>query len=83
MLRNKKVYYYLYDYEDYSTKNGLSIDLFNEEIATYVTQNQNELKAVLEKEYDFSKSQGFVQKYLSVGTNDCSKRLAEFIISLV
>lgn len=83
MLRNKKVYYYLYDYKDYSTKNGLSIDLFSEEISPYVTENVTDLKTVLEKEYDFTKTQNFVEKYLSVGTNDCSKRLAKFVINLV
>lgn len=83
MLRNKRVYYYLYDYKDYSSKNGLSIDLFSEEIAPYVVESCDELKAVLQQEYDFTKAQGFVEKYLSTGTSNCAKRLAEFVINLI
>ena len=83
MLLNKKVYFYLYDYEDYSAKNGLALDLFSEAIAQNVTASSDELKVILEKEYDFSKSQEYVEKYLSVGTENCAERLASFIIKLV
>ncbi len=83
MLLGKKVYYYLYDYEDYSRNNGLGIDLFSEKISPIVTKTSLELKEVLEKEYDFTLTQAFVEKYLSVGTENCTERLAEFILSLV
>lgn len=83
MLRNKKVYYYLYDYKDYSQNNGLNLDLFSEEISPYVTENKDDLKRILENEYDFSKTQMFTKKYLSVSTENCADQLAQFIISLV
>lgn len=83
MLLDKKVYYYLYDYDDYSTKNGLAIDLFSEPIADYVTVSSEELKQILEKEYDYGKTKEYVEKYLSVGTENCAVRLADFIINLV
>ncbi len=83
MLLEKKVYYYLYDYEDYSAKNGLAVDLFTEAIAENVTTSSEELKTILEKEYDFGKLKEYVEKYLSVGTENCASRLAEFIINLV
>ena len=83
MLLGKKVYYYLYDYEDYSSKNGLELDLFSEEIAPFVTKNADELCEILKKEYDFSLEQRYVEKYLSVGTENCATRLSEFVISLL
>ncbi len=83
MLLGKEVYFYLYDYEEYSEKNGLNLDLFSEKISAFVTQNGEELKAILEKEYDFSALDEYVEKYLSVGKNDCSKRLAKFVLELL
>lgn len=83
MLLNKKVYFYLYDYESYNTKNGLALDLFSEAVAQNVTTSAEELKEILEKEYDFSKTHEYVEKYLSVGTENCAERLAAFIINLV
>ena len=38
---------------------------------------------ILENEYDFSKTQMFTKKYLSVSTENCADQLAQFIISLV
>jgi CDP-glycerol glycerophosphotransferase len=83
MLLNKKVYYYLYDYDDYTEKNGLALDLFSEAIAPYVARSADELCEVLKKDYDFSLEKRYVEKYLSVGTENCSKRLAEFVIGLL
>ncbi len=83
MLVGKQVYYYLYDYEEYKQKNGLNLDLFSEEIGAVVTENAEELKFVLEKEYDFSKIKAYIKKYLSVGSENCSSRLAEFILRLL
>lgn len=82
MLLGKKVYFYLYDYEDYSTKNGLSVDLFSEAVAEYVAVSAEDLKEILKKEYDFAKLNEYVEKYLSVGTENCADRLAEFIKNL-
>ena len=82
MLRGKKVYYYLYDYDEYSKKCGLNLDLFSEEVSRVVTTESLKLRKLLENEYDFSATDSFVKKYLSVPTENCSKRLAEFIISL-
>lgn len=83
MLLGKKVYYYLYDYDDYTTKNGLELNLFSEDIAPYVTKNAEELCELLKKDYDFSLLQRYLEKYLSVGTENCAKRLAEFVIKLL
>ena len=83
MLRSKKVYYYLYDYQEYSKKCGLNLDLFSEEVSRVVTTENTELKELLEKDYDFSATDSFVKKYLSVSADNCSKQLAEFVISLI
>ncbi len=83
MLLQKEVYYYLYDYDDYTAKNGLAIDLFSEPIAENVTACKEELKEILQKKYDYSKAESFVEKYLSTGTENCALRLAEFILDLV
>lgn len=83
MLLKKQVYFYLYDYEDYTAKNGLALDLFSEPICDKVTSSAKELKELLQKDYDYLKSAEYVKKYLSVGTENCSQRLADFIIKLV
>lgn len=83
MLRKKKVYYYLYDYEEYREKNGLNLDLFSEAIAPFVTKESQELQDIINKEYDYSLCQMYVDKYLSVGSQDCSKRLAQFVLGLL
>lgn len=82
MLLEKQVYFYLYDYADYSTKNGLALDLFSEPVSDCVTSSAEELKQILEKVYNFAKAQEYVEKYLSVGTENCAVRLAAFIINL-
>lgn len=83
MLLNKKVYFYLYDYDEYSKNNGLNLDLFSEKVSAVVTQQADELKQMLEREYDFSLTRDYVDKYLSVGTQNCAERLADFIKNLV
>ncbi len=83
MLLGKKVYYYLYDYDDYSEKNGLALDLFSEEIAPFVVRTADKLCEVLKKDYDFSLQKRYIEKYLSVDTNDCAKRLSEFVVGLL
>lgn len=83
MLLKKPVYYYLYDYEDYTSKNGMSIDLFSEEIGEYVTENAEDLGGILKKDYNFSKMQSYVDKYLSFKTDNYTKVLADFILSLM
>ena len=82
MLLKKQVYFYLYDYTDYGAKNGLALDLFLEPISKNVTSLAEELKQILENEYDFAKAQEYVEKYFSVGTDNCAMRLAAFIINL-
>lgn len=83
MLLGKRVYYYLYDYEDYSRNNGLNLDLFSEEISAFATKTAEGLGELLKQEYDFALTQAYVEKYLSVGTENCAQRLAEFIKGLV
>jgi hypothetical protein len=73
----------LYDYEEYSKKCGLNLDLFSEDVSRVVTTENLKLKELLENDYDFSATENFVKKYLSVPACDCSKRLAEFVISLI
>ena len=83
MLLQKKVYFYLYDYDEYSKNNGLNLDLFSEKVSEVTTKESAKLKQMLENEYDFSLTKDYVNKYLSVGTKDCAKRLADFIKNLV
>ncbi|MBE6777403.1 MAG: CDP-glycerol glycerophosphotransferase family protein [Ruminococcaceae bacterium] len=83
MLLEKKVYFYLYDYDEYSKNNGLNLDLFSEKVSEVTTKESAKLKQMLENEYDFSLTKDYVNKYLSVGTKDCAKRLADFIKNLV
>ena len=60
----KPVYFYLYDYEDYLSKNGLNVKLFDEFPDCVFTDAEKLFKAICDGHYDFENYNKFCEKYL-------------------
>lgn len=69
---------YLYDYENYSTNNGLNINLF-EELKPYVYKDYKEVIESLKKDYDKNIVYQFKIKYADDNIGNYTFNLANFI----
>lgn len=79
LVCNKKVMFFLYDYEEYSKQNGLNIDLF-EEFPLYTAKNANELLKVLKEDnYDLKELKRLREKYVPNTLGNCTKRMIDLI----
>ena len=81
-LKEKPVYFYIYDYKDYVKEVGLNINI-KEEMCGYAEENAVILCKKMEEKYDFDILNKFKRKYISVKLNNCTERLAEFIVGLM
>lgn len=83
-LTNKPLYLYTYDVEDYSRTTGLNMDFKKESIGKYAFSNAEELmKNLTEEPYDYEALEVFRKKYIDIDVNDCTKKLADYIESLL
>lgn len=80
-LQDKEVYFYLYDEEEYCQTTGMNMDFSQEEVAVYVARTPDELKDVLNVEYDKDKMRIFRDKYFQV--ENCTATMAEFLMNLM
>ena len=79
-ILRKKTYYYLYDYEEYTSKNGINIDLFHV-MEGCVFREAKELWADLSSgEYNIKALENYREKYLPDKLGTSTKQLAEFVI---
>jgi CDP-ribitol ribitolphosphotransferase len=62
---NKKIYFYVYDYEDYVAKNGLNIDLYSEFPGCVYGNPRDLIDAIEQNQYDISLVNNFRNKYVS------------------
>ena len=81
-LTGKPVYFYLYDYEEYKEQVGLNVDPM-EEMGQAAAVDAKALAQMMKEEYDFEALKRFRDKYISVDTDDCTKRLGEYLVSLM
>lgn len=72
-------YYYVYDYEEYSSENGLNIDL-SLEMPGCVFFNAQDLGHALKKTYPFETLKKYQKKYLFDNPGSSTKHLAEHIL---
>ena len=82
-LLEKPIYFYVYDIEKYKEETGINFDFENEPMGKYKAENVNELINLITQDYDYNILKEFKEKYISVNTNDCTKQLVEFIVSLI
>lgn len=79
MLLDKPMFFYVYDIEEYERETGLNINPL-EEMSWCSSTDAGEIAAMLENEYDFSKLTALKEKYIEVNPENCTERLAQFIV---
>ena len=79
-LLNIPIYFYVYDLQDYKKDPGLNIDFDKERIGKYATNNIHTLIRMIDKPYDYNILKEFKEKYISVPTQNCTKRFVEFVL---
>ena len=82
-ILEKELYFYIKDISDYECNVGLNIDLKNEAIAMFVYSDSEVLWDVLGEDYDKEKLTEFKKKYITVDTENCTRKLADFLLSLL
>ncbi|MBE6028704.1 MAG: hypothetical protein E7226_00900 [Clostridiales bacterium] len=82
VLTGKPVYFYTYDIEKYREEVGLNIDP-EIEMPWASARNTESLRELLRAQYDTDKENAFLNKYISVSTDGCTERLADFLIGLL
>lgn len=80
-ILEKQLYFYINDVDDYIEKIGLNIELEKESIGDYVFSDSISLWNAVDDEYDPDKIREFKSKYINVAVENCTSRLAEFLIS--
>jgi Putative glycosyl/glycerophosphate transferases involved in teichoic acid biosynthesis TagF/TagB/EpsJ/RodC len=81
-LTGKPVYFYTYDIEEYEAQVGLNIDPAKE-MPQATSSDAEELAGMMKEEYDYLKLREFRDKYISVDTEDCTGKLADYLVSLM
>lgn len=82
-ILNKELYFYINDIDEYQNNIGLNMDFYEEEIAEYVYDDADKLWAALDVSYDQKKLKIFRDKYITVDTDNCTGKLADFLKSLM
>lgn len=82
VVKNKPLYFYLYDINEYEKNVGLNIDLRNE-FGKYAVENITDLKKVLQEDYDFDLLKKIRDKYITVPLDNCTSGIVKFIIQLM
>jgi len=79
MLLNKKIYFYVYDFDEYKENRGLNLDWFKE-LPQYTSKDAKEIIKLIEKDvYDLSDLDNIKDRYLSARDNQCTKEIADLI----
>lgn len=78
-LVNKPIYLYVYDRDKYDKSTGFNVDYDEEAIGKYAFENAKNLADAMDNEYDYTALEEFKNKYIDIDTNNCTKRLADYI----
>ena len=80
---NKKVLFYVYDYEKYMSENGMNLDVYKK-FPTLASKNINDLLKIIENnDYDNKTYQKFRQNYLPTKLGTSTKLIADYIMKKV
>lgn len=82
-ILEKELYWYVYDEEQYIENTGLNMKFAEEPIGKYVYKDAESLCAGLDGEYDMGSVRAFRDKYITVDTESCTERLADFVEELL
>lgn len=80
-ILNKKTYYYLFDYEEYTTKNGLNVDPFNSMPGCAFKDARELIKDLEAGNYKQDVLNEYRKKYLPEELGTSTIKLAQFVIS--
>lgn len=75
---NKKLLFYVYDYEKYKKENGLNIDLYKE-LEGNVSDNFDEIMNIIKNSYNRKSLNSFRKKYISNLKGDSTKLITKII----
>lgn len=79
-LLNKPIYFYTYDYNDYSLKNGLNINLYEEMPGCVYEDIKLLMKNLAKEKYDLNLVKKYKKKYITNEAGNSAELLARYII---
>lgn len=81
LVTEKPLYFFAYDIDEYEKTTGLNVNPAVE-VPSITARTGGELKTLLEKEYDYSTLNRFRDTYLLADTENCTEKLAGYIIGV-
>lgn len=76
---NKKLLFYVYDYNKYKEENGLNIDLYKELKGNVSDNFKDIMKIIDENKYNLDSYKKFRNKYLTSQNGGCARKIVELI----
>lgn len=81
-LLNKPIYFYIYDFDDYSKNRSFYID-YKKEMPGMMSKDSKDIISWIEKDcYDLKKTKDFSKKTINLTKDSCTNRLVNFIYSI-
>ncbi len=78
-ITNKPIYFYAYDYEEYTSKRGFYID-YKKEMPGLISKSIKDILNSIEKDnYDYSRLQEFKDKFI-LNIDNCTKEIVKLIM---
>ncbi len=81
-LLNKPLYFYVPDYEQYNSEQGLNVDVSKEFVSSTFFDAKDVISSILKNNYDFSMLEAFADKYIENKKTNNTEQMAKFICSL-
>jgi CDP-ribitol ribitolphosphotransferase len=79
LLLNKKIFLYVYDFDEYEKERGFNLNWFKE-LPEYTSKDPKEIVNLINKDnYDLSKLDDIKDRYLSARNNNCTKEIVDLI----
>ena len=82
-ILEKELYFYIKDVSEYKKNIGLNIDFEREPISIFVYSDPGNLWAALDEKYEKERLIEFRKRYITVDTENCTGKLADFLLSLL
>jgi CDP-ribitol ribitolphosphotransferase len=79
LLLNKKIFLYVYDFDEYEKERGFNLNWFKE-LPEYTSKNPQDIINMIEEDnYDISKLDSIKDRYLSARNNQCTKEIVDLM----
>ena len=82
-LRERPLYLYTYDLEEYRRTTGINMEYEKEAIGKYQFRDAGEMVKAFEEPYDFRALRAFREKYIEVPLHGAADRMADFILEKI